>query len=382
MIKRSAITLKLLQHYSTGALVAAPTASLPEAIGKERNWDYRYSWMRDATFTLYALAKVGLKEETERFLSYVDDVLTKHEQEDTIGNLKHLYTIHGNEVKKETTLEHLNGYQNSSPVRIGNDACEQFQLDSYGVMIDAFYLAYQNGVRPTIKHRSIIIDLINKIDEKWRQKGRGIWEIRGPKKHYTYSKVMCWVGINRAIRLQSTLSFGDAYTEKLKKLEERIHDWIWEHCYNEDKQIITQHPKTNAQDATTFLFPLVQFLDKNKDRTAQIIQNARDELCFNDTFVYRYRNDDGLDGQEGAFFLCTFWMISALAKIGASKEAVRIFRSFETEFADSGLMSEEIDDHNKDYLGNFPQAFSHMGYIMSAYYLQKYASDSEWFESS
>ena len=287
------------------------------------------------------------------------------------------YTIEGKGVPHETELKHLSGYENSKPVRIGNNAIEQFQLDIYGSLIDANYFMSRRGVKLSKKSKEIVIDLVGKIKERWQKPDNSIWEVRDNPQHYTYSKVMAWVGVERAIRLCPELGIPDDKRKEFEKLEKEIQAWIWENCFDKKLQSFKQHPETKSQDATNLLFVLLQFLNRHEALTKTIILNTCKELVYKDAFVYRYRNDDGLEGHEGAFVLCSFWLISAMAMIEELDEAERLFQLFGQCIAPSGLFSEEINPDNFKYLGNFPQAFSHIGYIMSAFYINKYKSRRE-----
>jgi len=321
---------------------------------------------------LYAFYVTNCKEEASRFFDFVRMIAKDVSGKDF--HMKLMYTIDGNESFDEIYADHLSGYDNSKPVRIGNNATDQFQLDVYGTLIDAHYFMSKSDIDIAELDRDLLIYLADEIKNRWKKKDHGIWEMRGKVYHYTYSKVMAWVGIDRIIKLADAIKLEKEKVEEYEKLRDEIYNWIWDNCYDEKQQNFTQHPDCDDVDASNIFFVLVQFLDKKDERTKTIINNTCKKLLDNNVFVYRYLLDDGLKGRDNAFVLCTFWLISAWGILEDTEKALSLYEKFRNYVDNSGLISEQMKAANGEYRGNFPQGFSHLGDVMSINYLIKYIS--------
>ncbi len=366
-VVRSELALKLLTHHDTGAIAAAATTSLPEHIGGVRNWDYRFAWIRDASFTAQALHSLGHSEEAMDYFQWIKGVRPIAGGNGKPLEFQIMYGLHGELKLEEVELDHLEGYRGSRPVRIGNAAHQQRQMDIYGELLLAFYETTRYGKKITPEDWTFIRGVAAEVEGNWESRDSGIWEVRGGPRHYTYSKLMCWVALDRAVKMAHNTGF-EAPAERWAKTRDKIRGAILEQGFDRRCGSFVQSFGGDSLDATSLLIPKMGLLPFRDQRVQGTIR-ATQERLLDHGMVYRYEGDDGLPGQEGAFLLCTFWLVNALTLSGRIDEAEDLFFSVIGKSSSLGLLSEQVSPENGTYLGNYPQAFSHIGLVNSALYL-------------
>ncbi len=361
-ILRSAITLKLLTFEKTGAVLAAATTSLPETIGEVRNWDYRFCWIRDASMVIKVITKLGHLKIVKKFIDFIIDLIPDKDEK-----LQIMYGINGEKMLTEKTLDHLSGYQGSKPVRIGNAAFIQKQNDIYGILMDAIHFQIEKYVDQTDRHEelwSIVKSIVWVVEHNWKKADKGIWEFRKEDRHFTFSKLLCWVAVDRAIKISNIIQSGKS-ANKWEVLRSEIYDDIFENAWNEEVQAFTQSYGTKHLDASVLLMEPYGFIAAKDPKYVKTVKAIEKELSY-EGLLFRYKNDDDFGTPSSSFTVCTFWFINSLYKIGEEEKSKEMFDQLLSYSNHLGLFSEDIDFKSKRLLGNFPQAYSHLALIDTA----------------
>lgn len=365
MVNRSALTLKLLISHHYGSIVAAPTFGLPEAIGHGRNWDYRYTWIRDAALTMHAFLQLGFMEEAARFLQWIKKQSTNKE-------LQLMFAIDGETRLDEFTLDNLEGYRKSKPVRVGNDAHKQVQMDIYGELLETIYVFAVHGGDITYEYWQIIVGYIELVIDNWQKPDHSIWEVRGSKREFLYSRLMCWVAMDRAIKIAERFSFPYDIL-KWHTVRDKIYKDVYENFWNDDKQSFVQSKGSSNLDASALVMPILSIISPFSERWQKTMKAINKELR-SDVMIYRYREQqdeiDGLKGREGTFTVCSFWYVECLALSNQVEEAKEHFEKMLGYANHLGLFAEQLGMKG-EFLGNFPQAFTHLGLISAALQLNR-----------
>ncbi|MEX0362949.1 MAG: glycoside hydrolase family 15 protein, partial [Allomuricauda sp.] len=376
-IMRSAITLKMLTYDKTGAVLAAATTSLPETIGEVRNWDYRFCWIRDASMVIKVVSELGHKNSAKRYLQFIIDLMPDKDEK-----LQIMYGINKEKTLTEKTLDHLDGYKGSKPVRIGNAAYKQKQNDIYGILMDVIYeqlVKFSNDMENGEELWSITKGIVWIVSKHWREPDKGIWEFRGEDRHFTFSKVLCWVALDRAIKVARI--FGKSRKiEKWTTLEQEIKEDIHEHAWNPDRNAFVQSYGSSDLDASVLLMESYGFIHAKDPKFVSTVRAIEEDLS-NDGLLYRYKNEDDFGLPSSSFTICTFWFINSLFKIGEEEKALAHFERLLSYSNHLGLFSEDIDFKTKRLLGNFPQAYSHLALIECAINFSRKKSEEKILES-
>ena len=362
-INRSAITLKLLTFEKTGAVLAAATTSIPETIGEVRNWDYRFCWIRDASMVIKIITKLGHVNIVNNFIDFIVNLIPNKNEK-----LQIMYGINGEKILTERKLDHLSGFMDSKPVRVGNAAYFQKQNDIYGILMDAIHFQILKFQDDKYKHEqlwSIVKSIVWSVNKNWKNADKGIWEFRNKDMHFTFSKLLCWVAVDRAIKISELIQRGEK-AKKWESLRDEIHDDIIKNAWSENKQAFTQSYGSQDLDSSVLLMESYGFIEASDSKFIKTVKSIEKELMF-EGLLFRYKNKDDFGEPKSSFTVCTFWFIDSLYKIGEKKKAKKMFDELLSYSNHLGLFSEDIDFKSKELLGNFPQAYSHLALIETAF---------------